>query len=126
MNIVNDPAIEKIANEILDNKKFRDSCKSNISNILEDGKVDSSDAPFILSMVVDVINECPEIEITPKKVEGVLRVVVMRLLDELNLLDDGNRNQIEKLLSSALKLLVTTLKQRSFWSKLCKCCSPKK
>ena len=125
MNIVNDPTVEKIANEILDNKEFREDCKQNITNVLQDGKVDSSDAPYILSLVVDILNGYPEIEITPKKVEGVLRVVVMRLLDELQLLNDENRDQIEKLLSSALKLLVTTLKQKSLWSKLCKCCSAK-
>jgi len=125
MNIVNDPTVERIANEILDNKEFREDCKQNITNILQDGKVDSSDAPYILSLVVDILNGYPEIEVTPKKVEGVLRVVVMRLLDELQLLNDENRDQIEKLLSSALKLLVTTLKQKSLWSKLCKCCNPK-
>ena len=128
MNLVNDPDVEKIAKEILDNKEFREDCKSNIKNILKDGKVDSSDAPYILSMVVDILNEYPEINITPKKVEGVLRVVIMRLLEELSLINEDNRNEIEKLLSSALKLLVTTLKQKSLWSKLCKscsCCNPK-
>ena len=70
--------------------------------------------------------EFPDIEIKQKNIEGVLRVVVMRILDELNLLNEENNDKIEKLLACALKLLVTTVKQKSFWSKLCKCCSPKK
>ena len=120
MNLVNDPIVEKLANEILDNKEFKDECKSNISSILQDGKIDSSDAPYILSLVVDILNEYPEIDIKQKHIEGVLRVVIMRILEELNLLNEENEKKIEKLLASALKLLVTTLKQRSLWSKLCK------
>ena len=122
MNLVNDPIVEKLANEILDNKEFKDECKSNISSILQDGKIDSSDAPYILSLVVDILNEYPEIDIKQKHIEGVLRVVIMRILEELNLLNEENEKKIDKLLASALKLLVTTLKQRSLWSKLCKCC----
>jgi len=125
MNLVNDPTVEKIVNELLDNKEFKEDCNRNILNILEDGKVDSSDAPYILSLVVDIVNEYPDIEISPNKIEKVLNVLVLRLLDELSLLNDENRHQIEKILSSALKLLVTTLKQKSVLSKLCKCCNPK-
>ena len=129
MNIVNDPLITKIAEKILDNKEFRDECKKNITDILKDGKVDTNDVPYILSLVIDIVNEIPNVHISQDKIVVVFRIVVLTILDDLNLLNDNNKDSIKRLLDSGLKLLTTHVKQKKYVSKLwtflvktCKCC----
>ena len=119
MNVINDPIVNEIANKILQNEEFKNECKSNITNILKDGKLDSDDTPFIISLVVDIYNNYSEFEITEKKLAGVFNVVIMSLLGEMDLLTSDNKKVIEKLVDSSLKLLFTQVKQRKLIKKLC-------
>jgi len=128
MNIVNNPVINEIANKILDNKQFKDACNKNITDILKDGKLDIDDTHYILTLVVDIFNEYPNINITKDKIVGVFKVIVVTILNDLDLLNEGNREAIEKLIESGLKLLITKVKQSNsldrfiYWiKKSCSC-----
>ena len=128
---MNDQLVNKIANEILLNEKFKNDCKNNIASILKDGKLDSDDTPFIISLVVDIYNNYTEFEITEDKLAGVFNVIIMSLLEEMKLLTPDNKEVVDKLVKSSLKLLFTQVKQRKLMQKicdflskmlLCKCC----
>ena len=116
---INDPLINKIANEILQNEEFKNDCKKNISKILKDGKLQSNDTPYIISLVVDVYNNYTQFEITEKKIAGVFNVIIMSLLKEMNLLTSDNNEVVDKLVNSSLKLLFTQVKKRKLIEKLC-------
>lgn len=123
--------IENIVNEILKNEKFKNDCKYSINAILKDGKLDMADTPDILNLVVNLINNTNELKITQDKIEGVLKVLLIRLLEEMELLTDENKIIVKKLIDSSLKLLLTKIKQskatdkvKSFFANLfkCSCC----
>lgn len=123
--------IENIVNEILQNEQFKNDCKDSINAILKDGKLDMADTPYILNLVVNLINNTNELKITQDKIEGVLKVLLIRLLEEMKLLTDENKAIVEKLIDSSLKLLLTKIKQskatdkvKSFFANLfkCSCC----
>lgn len=120
MNVINDPTINKIAKEILQNDQFREDCKKNITEILKDGKLDTDDTPFIISLVVDIYNNYSEFEVDEKKLGGVFKIIIMSLLGEMDLLTADNKDIIDKLVSSSLKLLFTQVKQRKLMKKFCK------
>ena len=116
---MNDPLVNKIANEILQNEQFKNDCKDNIASILKDGKLASDDTPFIIALVVDIYNNYTEFEITEKKLAGVFNVIIMSLLEEMNLLTSDNKEVVDKLVKSSLKLLFTQVKKKKLIKKLC-------
>lgn len=115
---MNDPLVNKIASEILQNEQFKNDCKDNIASILKDGRLDSHDTPFIISLVIDVYNNYTEFEITEEKLAGVFKVIIMSLLEEMNLLTSNNKEVVDKLVQSSLKLLFTQVKKKKLIKKL--------
>ena len=115
---MNDPLVNKIASEILQNEQFKNDCKDNIAGILKDGRLDSHDTPFIISLVIDVYNNYTEFEITEEKLAGVFKVIIMSLLEEMNLLTSNNKEVVDKLVQSSLKLLFTQVKKKKLIKKL--------
>ena len=124
---------DDIVNEILKNESFKNDCINSINEVLKDGKLDMADTPYILNLVVDLINNTNELKITPNKVEGVLKVLLIKLLEEMSLLTEENKEITEKLIDSSLKLLLTKIKKlevadkvKSFLKKIlsckCSCC----
>lgn len=118
MNVINGPLVNKIAKEILQNEKFREDCKQNIKEILKDGKLDANDTPYLISLVVDIFNNTPEFEITEDKIAAVFKIVLMDLINSMNLAED-NKEMIEKLIDSSLKLLTKQVKQKKLGKKIC-------
>ena len=123
--------VEDIVNKILKNEEFKKNCKDNILAILKDGKLDSTDTPYILTIIVDIYNNTDDFKITKDKVEDVLKLLLMKLLGELNLLNDENKEITEKLIESSLKLLTKKIKQSKMIDKFmkwiksgckCSCC----
>lgn len=125
--------IENIVNEILKNEKFKNECKNSINAVLKDGQLDMADTPHILNLVVEIINNTNEFKITKDKIEGVLKVLLLKLLEEMKLLTDENKEITEKLINSSLKLLLTKIKQSKVTDKIkdllkkmisckCSCC----
>ena len=125
--------IEDIVNQILKNENFKNECKNSINAVLKDGKLDMADTPHILNLVVEIINNTNEFKITKDKIEGVLKVLLLKLLGEMNLLTKENKEITEKLIDSSLKLLLTKIKQskvtdkvKDLWKKMlsckCSCC----
>ena len=45
MNVINDPLVNNIAKEILQNEKFREDCRQYITEILKAGKLDANYTP---------------------------------------------------------------------------------
>lgn len=115
---MNNELVNKIVKEILDNEDFVNKCKKNIMEIIKDGKIDTNDVPDILSLVIDLVNETPEIEISEDKIIEVFRIIIMKLFDELNLVEDDNAELIKKLLESGLKLLKVQVKQKKIFTKI--------
>ena len=125
--------IENIVNEILKNEKFKNECKNSINAVLKDGQLDMADTPHILNLVVEIINNTNQFKITKDKIEGVLKVLLLKLLEEMKLLTDENKEITEKLINSSLKLLLTKIKQSKVTDKIkdllkkmisckCSCC----
>ena len=125
--------IEDIVNQILKNEEFKKECKNSINAVLKDGKLDMADTPHVLNLVVEIINNTNEFKITQDKIEGVLKVLLLKLLEEMNLLTEENKEITEKLINSSLKLLLTKIKQSKVTDKVkdlmkkilsckCSCC----
>jgi hypothetical protein len=118
---------EQIVRELLDDNKFVDECKENLSSIMADNQFNANDMPEVLSLVVLIVEKYDTFDIDEKDIAEVLRILVIELLKKLNLLDEA-KPDLEKMLDACLKLVVLKVKSKTFWSRVkkmlkkCKCC----
>lgn len=117
---------EQIVIELLDDNKFVDECKQDLSEIMKDGRFDANDMPEILSLVVLILHKYDTFDVDEKDIAEVLRILIIELLKEVDLLDEA-KPELEKMLDACLKLVVLKVKSKSFWNKVgkllkkCKC-----
>ena len=118
--------IEDVVKTLLDDDKFVADCKSELTEIMKDGKFDFKDMPEVISLVVIVYDKYGELHVDEKDVVEVFRLLIVGLLKKLGWLEESNP-EIEKMLESCLTLLALNVKSKSFWKKyfgwcICKCC----
>ena len=122
-DLLEDNTINKVVNNILDNKEFVDECTDKIKNgILKDGKIDSSDLPYLISIITLVLNSKPKIKIDSITMKEVFKLLLVRLLSEVNYINLQDEIPLlpeqEKLIDISIDLLGTTL---IVSRKFCKC-----
>ena len=118
--------IEDVVKTLLDDDKFVADCKTELTEIMKDGKFDFKDMPEVISLVVIVYDKYGELHVDEKDVVEVFRLLIVGLLKKLGWLEESNL-EIEKMLESCLTLLALNVKSKSFWKKyfgwcICKCC----
>lgn len=118
--------IEDVVKTLLDDDKFVADCKTELTEIMKDGKFDFKDMPELISLVVIVYDKYGELHVDEKDVVEVFRLLIVDLLKKLGWLQESNP-EIEKMLESCLTLLALNVKSKSFWKKyfgwcICKCC----
>jgi len=118
--------IEDVVKTLLDDDKFVADCKTELTEIMKDGKFDFKDMPEVISLVVIVYEKYGELHVDEKDVVEVFRLLIVGLLKKLGWLQESNP-EIEKMLESCLTLLALNVKSKSFWKKyfgwcICKCC----
>ncbi len=118
--------IEDVVKTLLDDDKFVADCKTELTEIMKDGKFDFKDMPEVISLVVIVYDKYGELHVDEKDVVEVFRLLIVGLLKKLGWLEESNQ-EIEKMLESCLTLLALNVKSKSFWKKyfgwcICKCC----
>jgi|TARA_B100001093_G_scaffold326332_2_gene311335 hypothetical protein len=122
--------IEKIVKELLDDNEFVESCKTEIQEIMKDGKFDFKDMPEVIALVVLVYEKYDKLHVEQKDLIEVFRLLIVELLKKLNFMQESN-DEINKMLESCLTLLVLQVKTKSFWTTyfgwcFCACCKKSK
>ena len=121
--LMEDKTITGIVDKIVDNRDFVDECTKQIrDNILKDNKIDTSDLPYLINIVVLILNSKPKIKVSGVVMKQVMKLLIVRLLDEIKYIDLKSEVQMlpeqEKLIDLSLDLLGTTLIVTKKW---CKC-----
>ena len=121
--LMEDKTITGIVDKIVDNRDFVDECTKQIrDNILKDNKIDTSDLPYLINIVVLILNSKPKIKVSGVVMKQVMKFLIVRLLDEIKYIDLKLEVPMlpeqEKLIDLSLDLLGTTLIVTKKW---CKC-----
>jgi len=121
--LIEDETINGIVNKIVDNREFVNECTTQIKeNILKDNKIDTSDLPYLINIVVLILNSKPKIKVSGVVMKQVMKLLIVRLLDEIKYIDLKSEIPMlpeqEKLIDLSLDLLGTTLIVTRKW---CKC-----
>lgn len=118
--------VTSIVNTLIDDETFVNDCKTELTEIMKDGKFDFKDMPEVIALVVLVYEKYDELHVDEKDIIDVFRLLIVELLKKLNFIQESN-DEINKMIESCLKLLSIQVKSKSFWKKyfgwcVCKCC----
>lgn len=75
---VNSESVKKLMIIILSSKEYIDAVKINVKKIKEDGKIDASDIPFIMNIIVRSIKQLNDIIIANKKI--IINTITMKYI----------------------------------------------
>lgn len=112
--------IKKIVKDLLDDNKFVESCKTEIAEIMKDGKFDFKDIPEVIALVVLVYEKYDTLHVEEKDLVDVFKLLIVDLLKKLKFMEESNE-EINKMLESCLTLLVLQVKTKSLNLGWC-CC----
>ena len=123
-------SIKDIADIMLADKTFKDNILKALKQITADGKIDKSDIPIVVGLVLDNYNSFAEYHVSKEQVGEVLGYICSKILHDQKLIPDAQVNSIEKLISNSVYLVLTNPLVENLQSKCCKsmfsCCLPKK
>lgn len=113
-DLLEDKTTNEVVNKILENREFVEECIEKIKDgILKDGKIDSSDLPYLISIISLILNNKPKIKIDRLTMKEVFKLLIIRLLSEIKYINLQDEVPIlpdqEKLIDISLDLLGTTL-----------------
>lgn len=97
---------ESISDKIINDVKFRNSLVNSLKVITSDGKIDQNDIPEMIIMVIDIYNNMDKFKLTSDDFVVVMSDVICKILDEYKLIDESQKDNINKLINTTLKLAV--------------------
>ena len=120
------------ATKILHDERLKSSVAQKIDSIMSDGKIDTSDIPDILSIVVECTDNLGKLNLSYSELLEVLEEVIMYILEHHKLIPDDKKEEFRKMIHGSIKLVLLQPKIKScmlagcskFKSIFC-CCSSK-
>ncbi len=116
------------ATKILHDEHLTQTITNGIQSIMKDGKIDSSDIPDIMLIIMECTNNLEKFNLNYNQLVEVLEEVVLFILEEQNVIPDDKKEDINKMIRSSIKLVLLQPKLKSclsgVWTKLKKliCC----
>ncbi len=115
---------------LCDDSDFIARLETSIANIMKDNKVDQYDVPEFIFIITDALATVP-FKVNSKDLPVLIKLLYNFMVDKLNLIPQDKRSDFERLVDSALKLLmlqpVVSSKLNNLLSKITSCipcCKP--
>jgi hypothetical protein len=111
-----------MATKILHDVELRETITKGIQSIMKDGKIDSTDIPDIMLIIMECTNNLEKFNLTYNQLVEVLEEVLLFILDEQNVIPDDKREDFYKMIRTTIKLVLLQPKLKSclsgVWTKL--------
>jgi len=117
------------ATKVLHDERLKTSVTQKIESIMQDGKVDTSDIPDILSIVVECTDNLGALHLSYTELVEVLEEIIMYILEHHKVIPDDKKQEFTKMIHGSIKLVLLQPKIKSCilsgWTRLKSlfCCS---
>ena len=115
-NKVLNSAIKKL----VDDEEFIKSLDERIKEITRDGKIDSKDIPDLMLIVLECSDNLGKFDLTYDEILQILEEFIMYILETRNLIEEKDKESIEKLLRTVLKLTMARPQIKSWFKTMWK------
>ena len=113
--------IDKAISTLCSDENFLNDAKESIKDILSDGKIDISDIPELILLVVNTYNNRGDISLTYNELPDLIHGVTQHFLDQENLIPEDKKDDFEKIMKAAIKLVLVQPKIKNCCKKTFGC-----
>lgn len=121
------PVVTQALELLIKDPNFIKNLETSVKNILKDGKVDQLDIPEFIFLITDAYNSMHQVRLEYRDLPILIKLIYNHMVEKLNLIPVENRADFERLVDSALKLVMMqpaiSRQVNSCLSKLFSCCS---
>jgi hypothetical protein len=93
---------------ILDDPIFIDKVETSIKSIIKDNKVEQTDIPKFVFLIMEAYNSLPKAKLTKKEIPEFISCVYNYLVEKYNFIPNEEKNKYESLVASSIKLVLMT------------------
>lgn len=101
------PKVVKDVYDVLCNDQvFLTRLETSIRNIMKDGKIDQLDIPEFIFIITDAYNQMTQFELTYDELPILIKLLYNFMIQRFNLIPEDKRADFERLVDSALRLVM--------------------
>ena len=100
-------SVKEIADIMLADEDFKNSILDTLKKITADGKIDQSDIPFVVGVILENYNKFEQFRVTNEQIGEVLGYLCSELLHKEKLIPEDQVDNIEKLISNSIYLVLS-------------------
>ena len=108
--------IDEVLQSITNDPKFVNEVKELVDDILEDGKIDMSDIPDMITLVVECYNNFSKFHVKYEQLPRLFTKLTQHIANEMNLIPDNQKKTYNKHIKTAINLVMLQPKVK-------KCCN---
>jgi hypothetical protein len=106
--VVNNLGLTKIVSDLTNDPKFLARIDESVKKMLADGKLDATDIPEIVYLIMDAYNTIGSIKVTKDDLGSFVKLIFKFVVDKYNLLPSDKFAEYELMLMSSVKLVLLT------------------
>jgi hypothetical protein len=122
------PVVTQALDILIKDPNFIKELETSVQNILKDGKIDQYDIPELVFLITNAYNSMRQIRVEYSDLPLLIKLLYNFMVDKLNLIPVDKRPEFERLVDSAIKLVMLqpaiSKGINSCLSKLFSCCGP--
>lgn len=122
---MSEQVVSKFLQSLIEDKELLDNIEDSLKDIMKDGKVTSSDIPDIFNIVISCTDNLGKFNLTYDELPEILEELVNYILNHFNLIPDEEEEDFQKMINTAIKLVMLQPKIKKgclkLWNKL-NCC----
>lgn len=99
-------SVQDVFNILSADPKFISRLETSINNIMKDGKVDQYDVPEIVFIITDAYNQMSSLRLSSDDLPKLFKMIYSFIIEKLNLIPEDKKPEFERLVDSALKLVM--------------------
>jgi hypothetical protein len=106
--VTSNPIVSKIVGELTNDPKFLARVDESVKKMLADGKLDSTDIPEIVYLIMDAYNTIGSVTVSKEDLGIFVKLIFTFLVDKYKLLPSDKLPEYESMLMSSVKLVLLT------------------
>jgi len=113
--------VDNCVDLLVKDPEFNKNLNSYIATIMKDDKIDFSDVPELVQLIIECYNNFSKFELSYNELPEFIQKVTKYILDEKNILPKDKKEPFEKMINIAIKLIMIQPKVKSCIKKTFSC-----
>jgi len=107
-NVITNEVLSKIVSDLTNDPKFLARVDESVKKMLADGKLDSTDIPEIVFLIMDAYNTFGSVRVSKEDLCSFVKLIFEFVVDKYKLLPSDKLPEYESMLISSVKLVLLT------------------